>query len=238
VVGTTPNYRWILERTRLKHFCTVHQGWMETHKNGGQTKTTGHSSPNKSASSTPAALKKVVKSKASDLIADVLKPKHIRPPEKDAQFNYISDITAKWYRQFFYFISTYTCPHSDALVPTFEQKLPGWNTSATTSLPCTSCVAPANGLAFTMQCRLMKAWKRFRTTSGLLRNLSGNGGRANIADLHRKPYRKTNSSMSPTKEVKTDTGFVRNAKKPSPHGVSEGQKFLERRELPATARPH
>ena len=76
----------------------------------------------KSASSIPAALKKEVESKASDLIADVLKPKHIRPPEEDAQFNYISDVGAKWYRQFFYFVSTYTCPHTDALEPTFEEK--------------------------------------------------------------------------------------------------------------------
>ncbi len=77
---------------------------------------------NLSASSIPADLKKEVESKASDLIADVLKPKHIRPPESDAQFNYISDITSKWYRQLFYFVSNYTCPHPDAAEPSFEQK--------------------------------------------------------------------------------------------------------------------
>jgi hypothetical protein len=77
---------------------------------------------NMSASSIPPALKNEVETKASDLIADVLKPKHIRPPKADAQFNYISDISSKWYRQFFYFVSTYTCPHPDAAEPSFEQK--------------------------------------------------------------------------------------------------------------------
>jgi hypothetical protein len=76
----------------------------------------------KSASSIPAVLKKEVEFKARDLINDVLKPKYVRPPEKDAKFNYISDIAGKWYRQFYYFISTYKCPHPDALEPTFEQK--------------------------------------------------------------------------------------------------------------------
>jgi hypothetical protein len=52
----------------------------------------------------------------------VLKLKHVQPPPKDGQFNYISDIRAKWYRNYFYFFSVYTCPDPKALSPSFEAK--------------------------------------------------------------------------------------------------------------------
>ena len=39
-----------------------------------------------------------------------------------AQFNYIADIGAKWYRNYFYFFSIYICPGPNALFPTFESK--------------------------------------------------------------------------------------------------------------------
>ena len=60
--------------------------------------------------------------KANDLIENVLKPKHVLPPPEDARFNYIIDIGAKWYRNYFYFVSTYACPGPNALSPTFESK--------------------------------------------------------------------------------------------------------------------
>jgi hypothetical protein len=63
-----------------------------------------------------------VQAKATDLIENVLKPKHVLPPPKDGQFNYIIDIGAKWYRNYFYFVSTYACPGPNALSPTFESK--------------------------------------------------------------------------------------------------------------------
>jgi hypothetical protein len=69
-----------------------------------------------------ASLKGEVEAKAIALIEDVLKPKHVLPPPKDGQFNYIIDIGAKWYRNYFYFISTYACPGPNALSPTFESK--------------------------------------------------------------------------------------------------------------------
>ena len=75
-----------------------------------------------SAASIPDALKKEVESKASDLIANILKPKHIRPPQEDEQFNYITDIATKWYRHYLYFFSIYACPAPNALSPTFEEK--------------------------------------------------------------------------------------------------------------------
>jgi hypothetical protein len=63
-----------------------------------------------------------LEAKAMDLIENVLKPKHALPPQKDEQFNYITDIGAKWYRNYFYFSSTYACPGPNALAPTFESK--------------------------------------------------------------------------------------------------------------------
>jgi len=76
----------------------------------------------KPTSSMPDALKAEVEAKASDLIANVLKPKHVRPPQEDERFNYITDIGTKWYRDYFYFFSTYACPDPNALSPTFESK--------------------------------------------------------------------------------------------------------------------
>ena len=76
----------------------------------------------KPTSSLPDRLKAEVEAKASDLIATVLTPKHVRPPPEDERFNYITDIGAKWYRHYFYFFSTYACPGPNALSPTFESK--------------------------------------------------------------------------------------------------------------------
>lgn len=68
------------------------------------------------------SIKLELEAKAADLIEKVLKPKHVLPPTKDPQFNYITDIGAKWHRNYFYFIATYACPGSNALSPTFESK--------------------------------------------------------------------------------------------------------------------
>src|SRR5208337_151591 len=51
-----------------------------------------------------------------------LKPKYVLPPPVEAQSNYITDIGAKWYRNYFYFFSIYACPGPNALSPTFESK--------------------------------------------------------------------------------------------------------------------
>ncbi len=70
----------------------------------------------------PDSLKAEVEAKAIDLIENVLKPKHVLPPPEDGKFNYIIDIGAKWYRNYFYFVSTYACPGPNALSPDFESK--------------------------------------------------------------------------------------------------------------------
>ena len=43
----------------------------------------------------PDSVKAELEAKASDLIENVLKPKHVLPPKNDEPFNYISDITTK-----------------------------------------------------------------------------------------------------------------------------------------------
>jgi hypothetical protein len=53
----------------------------------------------------------------------VLKPKHVVPPPAEAQFNFITDIQAKWFRNHFYSSSIYACPGPNAVSPTFESKL-------------------------------------------------------------------------------------------------------------------
>ena len=79
--------------------------------------------PAKKRASVTASIKAEVETKAKDLIDNVLKPKYVLPPQPvDAQFNYITDIGAKWYRNYFYFFSTYACPGPNALSPTFESK--------------------------------------------------------------------------------------------------------------------
>ena len=70
----------------------------------------------------PESLKAEVQTKADNLVSDFLKPKHVQPPRPDEQLNYVTDIGTKWYRHYFYFISTYACPSPNAISPTFEQK--------------------------------------------------------------------------------------------------------------------
>jgi hypothetical protein len=78
--------------------------------------------PTKKRSSVTASIKAEVETKAKDLIDNVLKPKYVLPPPVQAHFNYITDIQAKWYRNYFYFFSIYACPSPNALTPTFESK--------------------------------------------------------------------------------------------------------------------
>ncbi len=66
--------------------------------------------PAKKSATFTASIKSEVEAKAKDLIENVLKPKHVLPPQKDQQLNYITDITAKWFRNNFYFVLTYACP--------------------------------------------------------------------------------------------------------------------------------
>jgi hypothetical protein len=70
----------------------------------------------------PDSIKAEVELKAARLIEEVIKPKHVGPPPAKPMFNYLTDITSKWYRSYFYFISTYACPGPTAISPSFEAK--------------------------------------------------------------------------------------------------------------------
>ena len=75
----------------------------------------------KPGASLPDSIKTELEAKATNLIVNVLKPKHVLPPQEE-RFNYIIDIGTKWYRNYFYFFSTYACPGPNAPSPTFESK--------------------------------------------------------------------------------------------------------------------
>lgn len=70
--------------------------------------------------SVPSSVKAQVETSAGELVDSFLKPTYIKPPPKDDRFNYLIDITTKWHHSYFYFVSTYACPGSNALSPTFE----------------------------------------------------------------------------------------------------------------------
>lgn len=80
-------------------------------------------SPKKqSASKVPDSLKQTVTDKADELVNTVLIPQHVKPPPEDNQFNYLVNIYTKWYRNYFYFCSTYNSPGPHAMSPSFEDK--------------------------------------------------------------------------------------------------------------------
>jgi hypothetical protein len=81
-----------------------------------------YSPPKPTKPKVPEADKAEVEAKAGELIETVLKPKFVKPPPKDERFNYIIDVGAKWFRNYFYVFSTYACPGPNALSPTFESK--------------------------------------------------------------------------------------------------------------------
>lgn len=66
------------------------------------------------------ALKAEVERKAGELIETVLKPKHVKKPPRNAEFNYLIDLSTKWHGAYFYFVSTYACPGPNAISPNFE----------------------------------------------------------------------------------------------------------------------
>jgi hypothetical protein len=68
----------------------------------------------------PTDLKAEVQARADHLVETELKPRHIHPPREEEPFNYIIDLSTKWYRSFFYFCATYRCPGPNALSPFFE----------------------------------------------------------------------------------------------------------------------
>ncbi len=80
-------------------------------------------SPRRKKSQVPDSVKIILKEKADEIIENVLKPKHIKAPPTDNDFNYLVDMYSKWYRNYFYFCVKYNCPDPNALSPSFEAKI-------------------------------------------------------------------------------------------------------------------
>jgi hypothetical protein len=57
-----------------------------------------YSPPRPPKPTVPEHVKRDVETRAHEFIASVLKPKHLTPAPQDADFNYIVDISTKWYR--------------------------------------------------------------------------------------------------------------------------------------------
>jgi hypothetical protein len=71
-------------------------------------------------SKVPDALKKKVPTKADDLVENVLRQKHIKPPPKNPRWNYPIELWAKWHRSFFYFDSIWASPGPNRVAPAFD----------------------------------------------------------------------------------------------------------------------
>jgi hypothetical protein len=68
----------------------------------------------------PDDLKAEVESRANELIEGCLKPTYVKPPPEDRRWNYLTGISTKWHRSFFYLVGDYASPGPNALSPTFE----------------------------------------------------------------------------------------------------------------------
>src|SRR4051812_18096356 len=68
------------------------------------------------------AVKAQVDAKARKFVEEVLKPRHVEQPPKDARFNYVTDVTLKWHGSSLFFINVYACPGPNALSPSFEAR--------------------------------------------------------------------------------------------------------------------
>jgi hypothetical protein len=82
-----------------------------------------YSPPKPPKPAVPKAVKAGVEAKAREFIDAELKPKHVKPPPKDARFNYLADITCKWHGSYFYLVGVFACPGPNAISPSFESKL-------------------------------------------------------------------------------------------------------------------
>jgi hypothetical protein len=75
-----------------------------------------------SAGALDAAKKAHIEAKVQELIDRELKPKHVKPPPKGVQLNYLTDITLKWHGSTLFLVAVYACPGPNAISPTFEDR--------------------------------------------------------------------------------------------------------------------
>jgi len=81
-----------------------------------------YSAPTPSKSKVPDDVKADVQQKAEALVSSHLKPRFVKEPPEDTQWNYIVDIHTKWYGSYFYFCSKYRVPAPNAISEYFEEK--------------------------------------------------------------------------------------------------------------------
>jgi len=70
----------------------------------------------------PDDLKAEVEAKANVLIREYMVPTLVKPPPEDKRWNYLTGITTKWHRSFFYLVGHYASPGPDAISSTFESR--------------------------------------------------------------------------------------------------------------------
>lgn len=80
------------------------------------------SPPSKIKPKVPENIKVEIEQQALALVDGTLKPRHVKPPPADEEWNYIVDIYTKWYRDYFYFCAKYRVPAPNAIPPFFEAK--------------------------------------------------------------------------------------------------------------------
>jgi hypothetical protein len=68
------------------------------------------------------SVKDEIKGKAEEIVESLFKPRYVKPPPKEARFNYIVDIYTKWHKNCLYFVAKYACPGPNALSPFFEAR--------------------------------------------------------------------------------------------------------------------
>ncbi len=98
----------------------------------------------------PTPVKTEVAQKAQELIETFLKPTYVKPPPENPQFNYITDITAKWWRNYFYFYAVYAVRGPNAIAPRLNPNLRAWPTTAGIGLPLLSFAIMISGLTCIM----------------------------------------------------------------------------------------
>ena len=96
--------------------------WDEGNKMASKRKIWMPASEKRTKPKVPDSLKRILQEKADEIIETTLKPKHIKAPNPDNDFNYLVDIYSKWYRNYFYFCAKYNCPSPRAISPSFETK--------------------------------------------------------------------------------------------------------------------
>jgi len=87
--------------------CTVVKQWI-------------YSPPKPPKPKVPESVQRDVETRAHEFVESVLKPKHLKPAPPHADWNYLVDISTKWYRNYFYLSATYCSPGPSALAPSFE----------------------------------------------------------------------------------------------------------------------